>query len=231
VKRPRPDLTRFFTALDALARPGAGGASDDAEFLYAPGTASGALRRRNLEHYLNLMGEVGPRVLLLAEAPGYRGMSVSGVPFTSARELAARPGPITGRDEGDGFEMPEHPDAAWEASSGIVWRALASWRGPLPLLWGVYPNHPFVRGNRLSNRAPRPAEVRAGTPVALVLAETFGIETIAAVGRKAQGAMASVGVEAPALRHPAQGGALIFAAQLRELDERMLAADRAGLAP
>jgi hypothetical protein len=61
VKRPRPDLTRFFTALDALARPGAGGASDDAEFLYAPGTASGALRRRNLEHYLNLMGEVGPR--------------------------------------------------------------------------------------------------------------------------------------------------------------------------
>jgi hypothetical protein len=77
----------------------------------------------------------------------------------------------------------------------------------------------------------RLAEVRAGTPVALVLAETFGIETIAAVGRKAQGAMASVGVEAPALRHPAQGGALIFAAQLRELDERMLAADRTGLAP
>jgi hypothetical protein len=127
--------------------------------------------------------------------------------------------------------MPEHPDAAWEASSGIVWRALATWRGPLPLLWGVYPNHPFVRGNRRSYRAPRPAEVRAGTPVALTLAETFGIETIAAVGRKAQGAMASVGVEAPALRHPAQGGALIFAAQLRELDERMLAAQPAGLAP
>ena len=70
-----------------------------------------------------------------------------------------------------------------------------------------------------------------GSPEFIRLREHFWIETIAAVGRKAQGAMASVGVEAPALRHPAQGGALIFAAQLRELDERMLAAEPAGLAP
>lgn len=224
----QPSRDGFLTALDALAEPGTGGASDDAEFLYDPATASGALRRRNLEHYLDLMAEIGPRVLLLAEAPGYRGMSVSGVPFTSVRELTARPGLITGDEQGDGFEVPERPDAAWEASSGIVWRALASWRGPLPLLWGVYPNHPFVRGDRLTNRAPRPAEVRAGTPVALELADAFGIRTIAAVGRKAQGAMASAGVEAPALRHPAQGGALIFAAQLLELGERMLPAEPAG---
>ncbi|MHA7984948.1 uracil-DNA glycosylase [Rathayibacter sp. CAU 1779] len=215
---PRADFAPFLEALDALAVDVPG----DAEFLYDPATPRGALRRRNLLHYLGLMAEIRPIVLLLAEAPGYRGMTVSGVPFTSVRQLTARPGLITGRPEGDGFEVPEHPDAAWESSSGIVWRALASWRGPLPLLWGVYPNHPFVAGDRLTNRAPRPAEVRAGAPVALALARAFGIEVIAAVGRKAQGAMASAGVEAPALRHPAQGGATVFTQQVHELNERML---------
>lgn len=214
-----PATRSFIDALDALAAD----VPDDAEFLYDVATPHGALRRRNLLRYLELMAEAGPRVLLLAEAPGYRGMTVSGVPFTSARELAAKPGLITKRAEGDGLEMPEHPDAPWEASSGIVWRALATWRGPLPLLWGVYPNHPFVPGDRRTNRAPRPAEVRAGTPVALALAEAFGIETIAAVGRKAQAAMAASGLDAPALRHPAQGGAVIFTNQLHELNERMLA--------
>ncbi|NNC12400.1 uracil-DNA glycosylase [Planctomonas sp. JC2975] len=214
----RSELTPFLAALDALAAD----VPDDAEFLYDPSTPRGALRRGNLLHYLALMAEIRPKVLLLAEAPGYRGMTVSGVPFTSVRQLTTRPGLITGRAEGDGFEVPEHPDATWESSSGIVWRALQSWRGPLPLLWGVYPNHPFVPGDRLTNRAPRPAEVRAGAPVALALAEAFGIGLIAAVGRKAQGAMASAGVDAPALRHPAQGGATIFTQQVHDLNERML---------
>jgi hypothetical protein len=216
----RAESARFLAALDALAVD----VPDDAEFLYDEATPHGALRRGNLLRYLDLMAAIGPRVLLLAEAPGYRGMTVSGIPFTSARELAARPGLITGLPEGDGFAVPEHPDAAWESSSGIVWRALSTWRGPLPLLGGVYPNHPFVRGDRLTNRAPRPAEVRAGAPVALALAEAFDIEVVAAVGRKAQGAMAAAGVDAPALRHPAQGGASIFTRQVHELNERMLAA-------
>ena len=207
----------FLAALDALSID----VPVDAEFLYDAGTPDGALRRRNLLHYLDLMAGVGPEVLLLAEAPGYRGMTVSGIPFTSAKELAARPGLITGRPEGDGFAEPEHPAAPWEASSAAVWRALDAWRGPIPLLWGVYPNHPFVAGDPRSNRAPRPAEVRAGTPVALALADAFGIGTIVAVGRKAQGAMAASGVDAPALRHPAQGGSLVFAAQLAELNERL----------
>ncbi len=214
-----PDLTAFLLALDAVGRR----SPDDAEFLYDPGTAQGAMRRRNLLRYLALMAAVRPEVMLLAEAPGHRGMSVSGIPFTSARELAARPGLITGRPEGDGFELPERPAAPWEASSGIVWRALASWRGPLPLLWGVYPNHPFVPGDRSTNRPPRTHEVRAGAPVALALAAAFRIRVIAAVGRKAQRAMAEAGVSAPALRHPAQGGAATFTTQLHELNERMLA--------
>jgi hypothetical protein len=205
------DTRRFWELLRALPTP------DDAEFLYGP-EPDGRLRESNLRRYHELtaaaMADGGPRVMMVGEAPGYRGHTVSGVPFTSMRQLTARPGLITGSPQGDGFALPEHPGADWEQSSAIVWRALAAWRGPLPLMWAIYPNHPHEPGRPATNRAPRAAEVAAGAPVARALAEAFGITTFLAVGRKAQGALARAGIEATPLRHPAQGGARAFTEQL-----------------
>jgi hypothetical protein len=45
-----------------------------------PGNAG---RRRNLELYLEEMLDRAPKVLLLGEAPGFRGMRITGVPFTN----------------------------------------------------------------------------------------------------------------------------------------------------
>jgi hypothetical protein len=206
-----PDLSGFFELLDAVP------AADDAETLYAPDRPGGDLRRRNLEHYLRLIGTTSPDMILVGEAPGWRGATNTGVSFMSMRELDARPGLITADPAGDGFESPASPTAPWEASSRVVWAALSGWRGPLPLFWPIFPHHPFVPGEPLTNRTPRPAEVRAGTPVALELARAFGVPRIVAVGRKAQGALALSGVEAEAVRHPAQGGAALFTEQLRAL--------------
>jgi uracil-DNA glycosylase len=208
-----PDLRRFFRLLDELR----GSTPDDAEFLYESGTPHGDLRRRNLERYLDLLGRQGARMLLVGEAPGHRGTTVTGVPFMSLRQLDARPGLITGAEEGDGFLAPQDPAALWEASSRDVWAALAGWNGPLPVSWPIYPNHPFEPGRPASNRTPRPAEVRAGTPIALELAHALDIDRIVAVGRKAQGALAANGIVAEAVRHPAQGGARLFATQLTAL--------------
>ena len=203
-------LEDFWTALDAVP------AAADPEALYDTGTAAGRLRRANLARYLELLA--GARVLLVGEAPGWRGMTNTGVPFMSVRELEARPGLVTGDPDGDGFTLPPDPTAVWEASSRVVSAALASWARPLPLSWPIFPHHPFVAGNRLSNRTPRPAEVRDGAPVALVLAEALGTDRIVAVGRKAQGALAAAGVDAVAVRHPAQGGAAQFTEQVAALN-------------
>ncbi|MFC4033988.1 hypothetical protein ACFO3J_21260 [Streptomyces polygonati] len=202
---------RFLRLLRALPAP------PDAEALFGPDGA-GPLRSRNLTRYLGLMREIGPKVLLVAEAPGYRGMTISGVPSMSVRQLTAKPGLITGRPQGDGFEVPPDPAFGWEASAAAVWGALASWQGPKPLLWGIYPHHPHAPGDPHTNRTPRASEVTAGAPVALALAAAYGITSLVAVGRKAQGALAASGVTAPAVRHPAQGGARIFAAQLAALN-------------
>lgn len=192
-------LARFFDVLRRLPVP------DDAEQLYGD-DEDGRRRERNLRRYLALPHA---SVLLLGEAPGWRGMAVTGVPFASAREAEAGVVP--------GLELPERPQAPWEASSRVVWATLREWQGPLPLSWPVYPLHPFVAGDPRSNRTPRPAEVRAGAPVALELIRALGVETVVAVGRKAQGALAAAGLAAPAIRHPAQGGAALFAEQLLEL--------------
>lgn len=193
-------LSRFFDLLRTLPAP------DDAEPLYRD-EPEGRRRERNLRRYLAMPHSP---VLLLGEAPGWRGMTVSGVPFVSVREAEAGVVP--------GLELPEHPQAPWEASSRVFWAALAQWKGPIPLSWPVYPHHPFVAGDPHTNRTPRPAEVRAGAPIALELIRALGIETVVAVGRKAQGAIASAGLEAPAVRHPAQGGAAQFTREVLALN-------------
>jgi hypothetical protein len=202
---------RFLELLDAVPVP------DDAEFLYDGSTPDGALRRRNLLRYLETLRSAGSRLLLVGEAPGWRGATITGVPFMSVRELEARPGLLTGAADGEGFEVPPDPAAPWEASSRVVWKTLAGWSGPLPLSWPVYPHHPFAPGDRHTNRTPRPAEVRAGAPVVLELARALGDPPLVAVGRKAQGALAANGVAAEAVRHPAQGGAALFEQQVRAL--------------
>ncbi|QIY66551.1 hypothetical protein HEP85_40055 [Streptomyces sp. RPA4-2] len=101
----------------------------------------------------------------------------------------------------------------------MVWRTVTALRGPLPMFWPVYPNHPHESGRPATNRAPRAAVIAEGTPIALAMAAAFRITTIVAVGRKAQGSLVRNAVQAIPLRHPAQGGARIFATQLVQLDE------------
>ncbi|MFJ4220827.1 uracil-DNA glycosylase [Curtobacterium luteum] len=205
---------RFWAALDAVP------VASDAEALYDGTTAAGRLRRANLATYLDTVGRTAS-MLLVAEAPGWRGMTNTGVPFTSMREL------------GPEYLVPPEPTAPWEASSRVVQAVLAEWSGPLPVAWAVFPHHPLAAPDRLTNRTPRPAEVRAGAPVALALLDALrtlrtdarpnadgGMESavrVVAVGRKAQGALALAGIDAVAVRHPAQGGAAQFTAEMRAL--------------
>lgn len=147
--------------------------------------AGAALRRARLAAYLEARCDA--RLLLVGEAPGYRGARVSGVPFTSERQLTGA-GPA-------------------EATATIVHRVLEELGiGDDVLLWNVVPTHP---GTAVSNRPPTRSEVDAGRAFVDELAAG---RRVIAVGRVAERAL---GVEA--VRHPARGGAAAFAAGLRAL--------------
>jgi uracil-DNA glycosylase len=140
--------------------------------------------RERLRSYLD--ARAGARILLVGEAVGYRGARVSGIPFTSERQLTGR-GPA-------------------EGSATVVHRVLRELGLEEDvLLWNVVPTHP---GTETSNRRPTRDEVAAGLPFLERLA--CGRRVIA-VGRLAESVTG-----APYVRHPSRGGARQFRAGLLE---------------
>ena len=127
--------------------------------------AGSALRRERLAAYLE--ARRGAPLLLVGEAAGYRGARVSGIPFTSERQLTGT-GPA-------------------EATATVVHRVLAELGlEDDVLLWNLVPTHPHRPGNPASNRPPTREEIRAGRPFLEALAAG---RQVVAVGRLAQRAL------------------------------------------
>jgi hypothetical protein len=146
---------------------------------YAPSR----LLQKRLRGYL--AAQAGAEVVLVGEAAGYRGARVSGIPFTSERQLTGS-GPA-------------------EATATVVHRVLARLDVEDDLLlWNVVPTHP---GSETSNRCPTRTEVEAASQF---LDELTRGRVAIAVGRLA----ASV-LDAPYVRHPSHGGAAAFEEGLR----------------
>jgi len=143
------------------------------------------LRRRRLCAYLE--ARRSSRLLLVGEAAGYRGARVSGIPFTSERQLSGR-GPA-------------------EATATVVQRTLAE-LGLDPLCWNVVPTHPGTAG---SNRRPTRREVAASRPF---LEELAAGRRILAIGRLAAEATQAPYIRHPAHGGAAEfrAGLLRFAA-------------------
>jgi uracil-DNA glycosylase len=144
--------------------------------------ADSQLRRDRLAAYLAERGAA--RLLLVAEAPGYRGTRVSGIPLTSERQLTGT-GPA-------------------EATATIVHAVLSELGIENDvLLWNVVPTHP---GTESSNRPPTRMEIEASAPF---LAEVSAGRRAIAIGR-----IAHARIGGPYVRHPSHGGAAAFRAGL-----------------
>jgi uracil-DNA glycosylase family 4 len=141
------------------------------------------MRQRRLHTYLESRSNAS--IILVGEAAGYRGARVSGIPFTSERQLTGT-GPA-------------------EASATIVHRVLATLGLHADvLLWNVVPTHP---GTATSNRRPTRTEIEA--------ARTFLDELTRGRRMVAVGRIAADTLDAPYVRHPSHGGAVAFAEGLR----------------
>jgi hypothetical protein len=145
------------------------------------------LRRTRLAGYLE--SRAGARFLLVGEAAGHRGARVSGIPFTSERQLSGQ--------------------APGEATATIVHRVLAELGAEEDvLLWNLVPTHPHRRGRPDSNRPPTRTEIEAGAPF---LADLARGRELFPVGR-----LAHAWLGGSYVRHPSHGGSQAFRAALVE---------------
>lgn len=165
------------------------------------------LQRNNLINYLNNMYQSQPTILLVGEAPGYKGCRLTGIPFTSEyiisthKELKVFTGCYV-----DGKQS--------EKTATIVWDILFEKEKDgklilLPLLWNIFPFHPINNGCQMMNRKPTKEERELGFSILNELLELFpSIDKIYAVGKSAESMLVkSKNVKyAGTLRHPSHGG-------------------------
>jgi hypothetical protein len=172
-----------------------------------------AIRRDNLERYITER-DTQPSLVLLAEAPGPWGCRFSGVPITSESQLVDPGFPIHGRQSTRGAEPLS------EYSAGIYWRILEPFHEHI-FTWNAVPYHPFKEGAPMSIRTPRMAEIRRFLPVVRAVLDAVAPSRVVAVGRKAERALAELGVDCTYVRHPSQGGATLFEDGVRTIFKEM----------
>jgi hypothetical protein len=159
-----------------------------------------AERRERLSAHLRRCADGD--LIMVGEAPGWKGARQSGVPFTAAEMVGL-----------DGVSS--------EATATIVHGMLEKLGiGDRTLLWNAFPLHPHDPGSPRTNRAPTAAELESGMNSLRLAAEG---RRIICVGAKATSSVkAMLGIEVPgvlgasaadtvvAIRHPANGGATRF---------------------
>ena len=166
-------------------------------------------RRENLHNYLASITE-WPHILIIGEAPGWRGCRFSGVPFTSEAQL------VSGRTPFPGSQSSLRSSPYSEASATIFWRVMRPYH-PQFLVWNCIPFHPFEPGEPLSNRHPTEAEIGNFAPLLARLVSLLAPNQVIAIGKSAERALFLLGMPCFTARHPAHGGSKDFSSKMARI--------------
>jgi uracil-DNA glycosylase len=170
----------------------------------------------NLKNYLEKMKQIKPSVMLVGEAPGYKGCRITGIPFTAEKNLSIvyKENLLFGYE--NGFLVQNPKELQSESSATIVWGVLKD-LNCLPLMWNTFPFHPYNEGNTESNRKPKTHELAVGKLILEYLMKMFEIKKIVGVGKVAEAIMKGLGFNVIGIRHPSMGGKEKFVEQMKKI--------------
>ncbi len=174
------------------------------------------IRKRNLFRWMDRAPGHEPRALFIGEAPGRFGAATTGVPFASIDIIESlNINQIEAFATHSPFETPSaRPQRAREATSSFFWDAISqNFNGlQLPTTWNVVPFWPTKSSDDgvRANRKPTASEMSFGAQWLVRYIELHPSATPVAVGRSAEKALTSLGVEHHAVRHPSFGGKINF---------------------
>lgn len=162
---------------------------------------------QNLENYLEVLyKEYFDGVMLVAEAPGYSGCAITGIPFTTVKILQDKPHEILNQNY---FLGQQYSDI----SGQVIWEYLSQ-KKKIPLLWNAFPFHPYQKYKKFSNRKPNSAEINEGVWYIKQLVNIFKPKIIAGIGRVGENSLCNIypNKEIEYIRHPSHGGKKEFIA-------------------
>ena len=169
----------------------------------------------NLKLYFEYLYNLNQNhILLVGEAPGYKGCRLTGIPFSSSQLIKTSSHKLF-------VSLREKivlEDDAGENTAKIVWEHLED-KGATPIFWNAFPFHPFNKGKQSTNRAPTTKEIEEGQWYIKELIDIFKPTTIACIGRKGEIALEKLKLdcEVKYIRHPSYGGKSDFIKHMNEM--------------
>lgn len=202
----------------------------DAEFDADPGAPG--VRSAQLAQFLH--GRLPhAKYVFVAEAVSYQGGKFTGIAMTSERILLGHhatigPEVILPDVRGTRTSNPHHNQlngmqrrfGFTEMTATVMWSAvLASRISPREVVtWNIFPFHPYRPGKgSLNNRTPRQDELEHGGRYIKMLLALLPAVHVVAIGRCSAQTLNRLGIPNTPVRHPANGGAGKFTAQVKDI--------------
>lgn len=168
------------------------------------------VRRRNLELVITAAIESGVDTMWVARDLGYRGGRRTGLALTDELHLSAHAQlmgtmPLLRATKGP---------AQGERTAAVIWSILEAIGKPV-FLWNVFPLHPHKKAEPMSNRAHTRKEAAECRFLLDWLIARLSPKRVIAIGRDAQAALISLGINSVSVRHPSYGGQTEFIASMQ----------------
>lgn len=169
------------------------------------------IRRDNLRRVVEAAVSTEVETFWIARDLGYRGGRRTGLALTDETHLSVHADIM----RIDTLRRSTVGPAVQERTATVIWTMLRELRQPV-FLWNVFPLHPHVRNDPLSNRCHTKAEREACRALLDWLLSTLRPRSVVAIGRDAQASLLDLGVRSTPVRHPSYGGQTEFVAGVRE---------------
>ncbi len=173
---------------------------------------SPAIRRMNLQRYVEATVSSGMDSIWLGRDCGYRGARRTGIALTDELHLTA----LEMHFGISGLAKATVGGLVKERTATEVWKVLLEMKAKA-FLWNVFPFHPFEEDNPMSNRRHTAGEFARCSELLVELLKWLQPQTIIALGADAYGAVQRLGFPVSLVRHPSYGGQTAFAAGMRSL--------------
>jgi hypothetical protein len=205
------NATSFVNALAAISLKNVFNPYVDTCDVYDRADAAAA-RRRNLRMYLSSVEALEVDTIWMGRDLGYRGGRRTGLALTDEYHLPDIAIVYRGCAAAQATKGP----ALAERTAAEIWAVLRALELP-PLLWNVFPFHPYEPNDQFTNRKFSAKELTTVDDINASLIAWLGIKRIVGIGQDAVAYASRFGVKVVAIRHPSYGGTSEFREGMRRI--------------